>query len=93
MAQALRHLLDGLSACDLGDAYLHHVNSSSCDRAYPEMSCSDLDYMARHRVVYEEPFYDQHLQSSKMELWPLCLQTFILFGLCLNIKRPKSPSP
>ncbi|CAE7623490.1 ALG11 [Symbiodinium sp. CCMP2456] len=31
------------------------------------MSCSDLDYMARHRVVYEEPFYDRHLQSRKME--------------------------
>ena len=66
-APALRHLLDGLSACDLGDAYLHNVNSSSCDRAYPEMSCSDLDYMARHRVVYEEPFYDRHLQSGKKE--------------------------
>eukprot|EP00435_Cladocopium_sp_Y103_P017232 s906_g4.t1 len=60
---AVKSLLDKWSR---QDAYVHNLNSlPTADQDYPEIQCSDLDYLARHQVSYdEEPIYDNLYQVN-----------------------------
>ena len=62
-SSAVKSLLDKWSA---HDAYVHNLNNLSAakDQDYPQIQCSDLDYLARYQVSYAESIYDHFYQVN-----------------------------
>ena len=62
-SSAVKSLLDKWSA---HDAYVHNLNNLSAakDQDYPQIQCSDLDYLARYQVSYAESNYGHFYQVN-----------------------------
>ena len=62
-SSAVKSLLGKWSA---HDAYVHNLNnlSPAKDQDYPQIQCSDLDYLARYQVSYAESIYDHFYQVN-----------------------------
>eukprot|EP00435_Cladocopium_sp_Y103_P028651 s2199_g7.t1 len=62
-SSAVKSLLDKWSAHDV---YVHNLNNlpSAKDQDYPQIQCSDLDYLARYQVSYAESIYDNFYQVN-----------------------------
>ena len=62
-SSAVKSLLDKWSG---HDAYVHNLNnlSPAKDQDYPQIQCSDLNYLARYQVSYAESIYDQFYQVN-----------------------------
>lgn len=50
------------------NAYVHNLNQLHNAEDYAQMHCSDLDYLARTPVWYEEPKYDSHDDTARNQL-------------------------
>ncbi|CAE7367595.1 ALG11 [Symbiodinium natans] len=44
------------------DTYVHNLDNLTYD-GYPQIQCSDLDFLARHKVRFEESIYDHVYQT------------------------------